>query len=708
MTVDCPARLILREQGGTFAPIGGGQGVAILRELLARFVSGVQWVAVAAVFVAGFELQRRVRASAASVEHWYMVLGIAALAVVGLARRASFAPRSGIIWCRTWAAVALAVASAVAIGLCVPEATAGMDTATVALLWLCSPAALLIGFHFLDLRRGREIDPSGLSRRDWVVALVLLAMAVASRTWHLGTAVPALAFDEAVPMIRTFASRIVQPSPFYVDDMSMPMVFHLLVRGFVQCFSWLGLDLVQTAKLPGVLMASLSVPAFFLAVRVVSGSSIAIAAGGFLILQSWHWLYSRFYYLYAGDLFWIAAATLAILLALKTRRLSLMAAAGIFAAMGFVWLKTALVVGPWVGLVICERLLWRGGEKPRTALLAAVVSLAAFVIVSAPAFAHLQSRPVSMWRFARVQEKRVQARSARGMTPLEAGLGGVRAAFEVLQVEYGDHGRYSLRGESPILDFVSSALFTVGGLWCLFNFLWYRDARLCLLGLIVFLIPVILSYPQDGLAAIPRRAVGASLFASWLVSRGAWLAAGSLVRARAGQAALVALLVLLTSGLNASAIRVGNTPSRRLALWRGDVGVSKVMILRELERSAAAGPVFYYVGRSDLVLRDLAATFGSEVHYVTDLEGLRSELSQRCVSEGWFDCTLLLPWRGQIDGGAEVYQWVDGLADMIPVSAWIPGPVDPAGMPSYRVAHFSLKPAPRGSLPAQPDGRGSE
>ena len=483
----------------------------------------------------------------------YALLLAAALALVILHRRRDSAVGQ---WPTSYlgavlAAVALLTALSVSVSLSgVGSMLAGLSSYQLLVSWLVSGLSIVAVCHLWDRRHADRIEACGLDRLDAAIAIALFAGALGLRAWGLTVEPPGLAFDEGVPLARTLALAADPSRPlFIVDDMAMPGIFHYVMIAFLNTFGWISLDTVWTAKLASVVLGSLSVAAFFLVVRLVSQRSIAVVVGGFLLLQGWHWLYSRFYYLYAGDLCWIAAALVSTVAGLKTRRLALIALGGVFAAIGLAWWKTAALAGPLVGVVVIESLLsgrLRAAVRP---LAPVAASLVPFLIMVTPIVVQTAGDSRTVWRFEDVQKKRDEIRARKDMGQLEAYARGALEPFMVLQVRYGNFGRYSFRPQEPVLNFIVSALATVGFVWCLWNFRRERSARICLIGFLLLLWPVVSSYPEDMPASMPRRAVGASLFVGWMTGQGACVLAQTLLPG-AGWPFLVTALVVASNGFD--------------------------------------------------------------------------------------------------------------------------------------------------------------
>lgn len=601
----------------------------------------------------------------------------------------------------SWGSIGVLLVAGLGIALRVARSVLsgdGLSGGTQLGLWFISGLLFTAAFHLWDLRR-EEPRPRLFARADlwWMLGLFLLA--AGARVVNLAVEPPGLAPDELWPLERTL--RLTDGpgrSGFTVDDMSMNGLFHHINLTSIKWAGGLGFDMVQSAKLPGAIFGALSVALLYGTVRLLGLRALAATAGVFLLWQGLHWSLSRFYYMYAGDFLWISLTSLLLVAGLKSNRLSLLAAAGFASAVSMSWPKTALLVGPWAAVVLADHAL-TGPERSPRRWLPALVWFAIFAIAILPTLAEFQTRPHGAWRLSNISEKRQTELERYGMSSAAAYGRAFWNSARVLQVEENHLGRHPIRQGKPSLDPVASAMATIGLLACVLRLFKDRGARLCVLGLFLFLWPAVGSYPVeiDGQLQIvvSRRLAGATFFIAWLAAYGAGEVARRLVPERRRQALM---LVIAFASLLLNAYYVRAFYGRKPHLWYEDMGVNRVYVLRALRQAAKLGPVYFRpVHNTEWVKSGLVDL--PNVRAVSSPQELREELmkngGQSCPVKATRMCSVLLPWPGPEDP-PDSAEWVQALSDVIPVANWETGPPDLAGIPLYRIAHFRVR------LPALP------
>ena len=364
--------------------------------------------------------------------------------------------------------------------------------------------------------RHRPTTPLDWSRRDWLIAAGLTGLAALARIADLGTGPPGLAIDEGGVFAITLEVLNTNQRPaFKVDHLALTGIFHYISGFCVTYLGWLGLDTVQTAKLPNALFGALAVTTLYVTVPVLRRASRGDDGGAVHgVRRAAEWIASRLNYQYAGDMFWIGATTALVVLGYRTNRLSLLAAAGWTAAAGVAWFKAALFGAPWAALLAADYALLppRGGRQHVAAGAGRCWCAAGLPRPDRdavpPRSGHLPAR----------QQRRPRARRPIGGTGHVARRGhrrGAFGAFFLLQVSQGHAGRYGVRWNHAALDPLASALFTIGICYCVWRCR-ERGARIALAGLLVFLLPASASYPQEvgGVLTVARRMTPAAA-CSW-------------------------------------------------------------------------------------------------------------------------------------------------------------------------------------------------
>ena len=587
----------------------------------------------------------------------------------------------------SWTPVVLAFAGAIGLTSCVTWSLFKrlLPGSQQLIFWFAAGLCLIVGFHLLDRRRDPARFPRLFEKPDWLWMAGLLAVGTTVRLLNLAVQPPGLYADELWPLERTLRlMRTPFESGFLVDDLSMSGLFHQINIFSIKYLGWLGLDMVQSAKLPGVVFGGLSIALTYAIARLLSTRPIAATTGVFLLWQGLHWTLSRFYYLYAGDFFWISLATALLVGGLKSGRLSLIGGAGFVTAVATSWPKTAMMAGLWVGVLLLEDLLTKRVSGWKRFLPAGVCFLA-FALSSLPLSVQLTKRPDTLWRFSEVSRIRALELERLHMTSAQAYLKGLLGAATVLQLHDSEMGRYPVRLGKPVLDIITSAMATVGFLWCILAFSRDRGARICLLGFLLFLLPAVGSYPAetDGRTdiVVPRRLAVTTLFLALSAAYGTAVVARRSAPERWRNGIMIGIAGA-SMVLNAYYVRTmyGKQPE----LWYEGMGVNRVYTVRVLRESARVGPVFFrpthYTEWVKSAIVDLPnVTFVESAKEIR--AGLKNNPEQMCV--------IVLPWPTAMDPPDSTV-WVQDLSDVIPPTSWVAGPPDLLGVPLYRIAYVRV------------------
>ncbi len=545
--------------------------------------------------------------------------------------------------------------------------------------WAAASACLVLAAHVCDGHR--PTIPLNWKRRDWLIAAGLTALAAVARITDLGTGPPGLASDEGgVFAITQELLRSNHLPAFAADHLALTGIFHYVSGFCVAYLGWLGLDTLQTAKLPNAIFGALAVTALYFTVRLFSARAVATTAALFMVFAGLPWIASRLNYQYAGDMFWIGATTALIVLGYSTNRLSLLAAAGWTAAAGVAWFKAALFAAPWAMLLVADFAVLRPRGGRRSAPLA-LACAGALLVSLAPIAAQFVHDPRTFQLAGSVARQRDALLEAQGMSRVEGIARGTLGAFSLLQVNQGHAGRYGVRWHHAALDPLASAFFTIGICSCVWR-IRERSARIALVGLLVFLLPASASYPEEvgGALTVARRMTGSSMFVAWLSAIGTMVVAERLVTIRY-RAAVMLTLASVALVLNLAAIRTYYYG--RLADFHGELGISQVYLIRAVREAALAGPVFVRASPGTE-----GAYWGSftlpQVTYVKSQAEIRQAIAEgRCRSF----CTVILVWPSAADSN-DALSWITDLQDVIPTHGWSWGPTDPTGTPLYRRAEL--------------------
>jgi hypothetical protein len=285
----------------------------------------------------------------------------------------------------------------------------------------------------------------------------------------------------------------------------------------------------------------------------------------------------------------------------------------------------------------------------------------------------------ALGRIADLAVDREKALEHLGMTSAQAYREAVRLVpIELYQYERASD-REALRPGKGALDPVLAAASLVGFLWCVARFHRSRAARLCLLGFLLFLVPALRSFPADGLTLVPRRMIGSILFLTWLAASGPHALLSSVLPRRLADVAIVGAAIA-SMALNLYYIRTSYIPRQ----WYGEYGVEREHVLRAMWEGGREGRVFLRASRN----LSLGITLPYDELFVSFVPvGDPEQLRRALAEDGHRVRSVILPAHTKFDRD-EDRRWIDALSDVVPPSAWRPGPADLSGEPMYFVARL--------------------
>lgn len=601
----------------------------------------------------------------------YSALGMCALALV-------IAPRS---WCLSMFAESRKVgvcicliAAAMLMYRLIPQAPQyhpTMQSATV-LNWGAALACCILGMLIWDSQRGTDYSRALFQRADWWLALACTVVALAVRLMEP----PGAAADEAIVFGDTFQwlpGQVLPPlwgfTTAGVAHLLNYFVFHLMraTSGLIDPF--------ELSKIIPAFMGALSVGATYLLVRVFAARHVAVAAGLILVMMGWHWLNSRFNYVYPHDLANIAVGALCAVVAFETRRAAPAFLAGIIIAYTIVLQKIGLMLAPFIIYLFCDYLLkpGRGTRKGVCAIAATIV--VAVIVAYLPVWVGTSNEEMNQnLATAIAQRKNGFTTDIKDEALKMSGI--LVDAFYQLQVKMFDIPRHVWRDKAPILDPLSSIFFSIGVVFALIYGFRTRECRLQLAGLLIFMLPMALSFPlnSEGTHGLARRMVGATFFVAWIASYGARVVATRLVAAP--RVPLVSVVLgLAVMSTNLFHLHTAHRDIKRTT-WVADEGGARAAMTR-------ACRAFARIGYTTVVLNEFNTTINGmnrdlpHLHVAINLEQLRQMLTQ--LNDRWV--VVVIPSGMNTEHAPRNVQ---ALTDLIPPHEWIFGPVDFTGFPMLR------------------------
>lgn len=574
-------------------------------------------------------------------------------------------------WIGVFAAVGFGAAYVQLAALNITMTSLNQNHNITLLNWGLGLLALYIAACIRDYSRQQEESNSLFEKRDWLIALSLTVAAAVGRS--LGD--QSAAIDELmhysemqyllktpnVPLIGTFST-------------GYPNLTHRLVF-ILSKFLFNYFDSFQLEKLLSVSIAGASVGLWYLVVRIFAPLHIALSASIMLLLLGWHWLNSRFLYLYPHDLGVIALGVLLTFVTFKQKQWRTAVATGFLLIYAFILQKCSIMLFPFVAYVALDSLLFsRRQERLQVLKITAV-------IIFASAFAYV---PVFYGFGGTFSSPRVGLAIAahdrlaqHGLDKLTVFPFGFKDAFSQFYGTMHDISRHVFRGGGPLLDPILASVFSVGAALALGRIFKERASRFQLFGLIAFIIPMIITFPLDseGPFGLSRRMMGASFFVVWIGAIGADCIAKRIANPRFN--ALVTIcLAILSMIINGYHIKASYLQREALS-WYFDYGGARAAMLNIAHDFARRGThVFIYNAGTTAVADN--STDLPKLHYHSTLETLRQNVLE-LKGQGWG--VVIIPWGQYSQIAPDV---AEQLSDLVPINTWQMGPPDPQGLPIFR------------------------
>lgn len=442
-----------------------------------------------------------------------------------------------------------------------------------------------------------------------------------------------------------------------------------------------------------LLMASagaVSVPVWFLVIRAFSSRTVALCSASLLCFLGWHWLNSRLLYIYPVDLALISLATLCAVSSLKNGNLGLAGLAGALSGFILVTQRIGVMTLPLIGYLLIDSFIIGDIKKRRATLSIGVTWLASLVFVFLPVFLYVSvnnSGEGLLPRHSLMATGRAAAIASTGLTEVSAFFLIAKDVFQQLLVSESDAIRHLFRTEGPILDPIFSSLFILGLFVAARRAPSQQLARFLFVGLALFSLPMILSFPADGgvTRGLARRMLGTCFFVAGFAGVGAELLSQRLFTPRrqaiflivlCGASCLTNISFFFSSYMPVSVVGDGTTDK--------DLGIQRASTIQTVRRLAATGLDTLYLCDQQptpkmLNTKDIkqALTDLPRAQQVGSLQALRDQL-QALAGKPVFvvvpASTATLP---------KVYQEIPNqLVDIIPSYLWMPGPEDQHGIPT--------------------------
>ncbi len=537
-------------------------------------------------------------------------------------------------------------------------------------LWLIATVLLVFAGYAFDSRR-RSIHPSPLfDRSDWALAAGFFVV-----SWFARLLSPmSMAVDEGIHIGEMFSfSWDTAFSPWGVAATGYPWILHRLIYLVVTFLSPF-CEPFLTVKTIVAGMGGLSVGVCFLIVRVFANRTAAATASTLLVLLGWHWLNSRFAYVYPYDLAVISIAILSLLVAFERGGIGPSVVAGTAISLAIIFQKCGVFLVPFFGLLCLEYLITakRGGR--RHVLLVACLVVAAALYIYSPFLAANRGLPESP-RFEIARTTKATLLKNYGMTETQAFFEMWRDAFRQLQIKTHDIARHVFRPQKPLLDPIFSALFSIGLVAAIVRFIRSRECRLQLYGLLTFIGPMVVSFPLDSFEpqGLARRLLATSFFVAWIAASGAVLLSARLVQPNNHAKACLGLaLGSLLFNFYYLKTQYEEMP---WDTWYFDYGGKRAALMTLADTLTIEGSPAIVFDEPSSSIKE--ATKGrSQFKFAHSRAEVRNLLPK--AGDRWH--ALIVPWSEMISTNSSL---VSELSDVIAPSSWRIGTNDNKGIPMF-------------------------
>lgn len=381
-----------------------------------------------------------------------------------------------------------------------------------------------------------------------------------------------------------------------MSEVSYPYFTHWAIF-FLNKATYGFVDTFILMKVVSVVAASLSIAVWYWVVRLYCPRHVAIASSSLLTFWGWHYVNSRFVYLYSHDFLVISLGVLSCLLAFRDRLVSAAALLGIVLAYSLIVLKVSIMLFPFVGYVFLDCLLTTKGRVRWRLLAVTSMVLLALLLTFSPWFLvnPLGFNPAT-WNSGSTFFRYNQALQSRNEALVAATGGQVGSvfylffdAFRQLWFDSYDAFRHYFKPRGALLDPAFSIFFAIGLGYACINFRSKQLCRFALVGLLLFMLPMVVSFPLESVEprGMARRMLGITCFVSLIAALGTERLAIFLFPARIRVLAILSL-VLISAGLNARIFvtsYLGQTPGE----WLAEQGLERSAPLLTVRNIAMSG-----------------------------------------------------------------------------------------------------------------------
>lgn len=548
-----------------------------------------------------------------------------------------------------------------------------------------------IGLYCFDrFRRSKTLKTEErlFSLRDFVVAGALVGLTFLLRIQGPTT----MATDEAYVFVDILRwQHHYSGTVFDMSTVSFPKVFYALMRGAITVLEPYA-EAFAVLKGLSAISAAISVGLWFLALRSLTSLRVALIASTLIAFSGWHWVNSRFVYIYPLDMLIMSLGFLSGILFFYRNRVY--ASVGLLAAvvLSLLTKKIAIMLCPLIGLMALDTLVFRQKSENDEMLFCAKISHLFFcgVLMIAPLLIVQYYQPTragsqDQWfRFAQALQARSQYLARWNLTPFTSIPYIFKDAVLQLYVQGYDIPRHLFLLKGPL---VSPFLFwpsLAGACVSLWQFRSKPLARLSIIGLVLFLCPMVFSFPLDSQSphGLARRMIGAIYFLAILSAIAVGFVATILDRIRVGW--LLAGMVIIAVGYDNYVGYTQNYMKQPSYRWSTDHGLQRAALVQAARRAAKSYDEVLVMRHSRAELMGTTKDLPS----VRDVPSINAAKDAIVNRKG----TLALIMLGSFRTPEEAIKLAaPAFSEVVSEDRWVAGPLDPNGFPLILSTFFEAR-----------------
>ena len=246
------------------------------------------------------------------------------------------------------------------------------------ILWGASILLLLFALYKID--QTRSVQPSSLTRTDWLLFAGLITLAFILRFWRISSIPFAMSGDEASQGIETL--KVLKGelrNPFVTAWYSVPSMNFFFTSLFMSVIP----DKFIGLRLPYALCGSLTVGGTYLLVRQLTSRRLALLTGGLILVYHYHLHYSRVGSHQVLDPFFMVFALWALYRGLHENRLFYLGLSGVLTGLAMYFYAGARLTAILISGIFLFMAVRTLGKFLKQHWLGVVVFFVAFLITGA-------------------------------------------------------------------------------------------------------------------------------------------------------------------------------------------------------------------------------------------------------------------------------------------------------------------------------------